>query len=616
MQFPLNFLPPDVLATHPLSAFHPRNGHQVQGRKSPAVSAAPKAPGLHPLVYAQQLGWSGIRDDNALQARRQAAASPQVQAAYPQAQAAQVPFASAPPVPPLASTFQTYPFGGFPHGGSGPGSQVYQLPQHAANATMQQDLAVYQTQLLQAALERNLVIPYFVQTQAQTHTEAAAAPPPPPPPATATADAGPTMSVLDTKDPFVYVHPPPETLTTAQGRKLFKRLPKTRIRIEQACEACRKRKSKCTGERPTCKRCDRQEVECVYIAEHRANKWKRMQNRVPRPMDLDEGYDGDGTGALSPCPPADSSRSSSSVSVSAYSSGTAVDSRAPPQGSGCGSADTLCAPSMFYVPPPLAGSSLPRPSSVGDVQASAQLPSGSFAGGNDAMAGPSSTLRSSVSSQTIASGTSLPPPTLCVTGASSPRSQQPLSNEPNGFLHPQQCRTRIPTPHSTPLATTTDHATRAGDVADVVERLIYLAKEQDLQCRNGPPPLGRGSSSSSSNASGARSGAQTPSDYFALPLPAGSDPPTGLYSKQAARDMLAVPGQAEMARSDSVATGFSQMALSSSSLSSCGASVADSLASGTSGQDWGDDYCSLEYEMYFHSSGLPDSVPSDVSFHR
>ena len=149
----------------------------------------------------------------------------------------------------------------------------------------------------------------------------------------------------------------------------------------------------------------------------------------------------------------------------------------------------------------------------------------------------------------------------------------------------------------------------------MIERLFALAKEEEnLRCRNGPPPLGRDNSSSSSGAQGARSGALTPADYFSLPLPAGSEPSASFCSQHASQDLLAVPGQVQMSKSDSIATGFSHMDLSSS-MSSCSTSMGDGLASAMSGQDWEGD-CSLEYEAYFNSfPDLLDAASSNGSLH-
>ena len=79
MQVPHNFIHPDVLATLLTSAIkpatRPRDGPPVLEQQLPPGSSASKAPGLHPLVYAQQLGLSGLGDSSPVlraQAQRQA----------------------------------------------------------------------------------------------------------------------------------------------------------------------------------------------------------------------------------------------------------------------------------------------------------------------------------------------------------------------------------------------------------------------------------------------------------------------------------------------------------------------------------------------------------------
>ncbi|CCL99272.1 uncharacterized protein FIBRA_01287 [Fibroporia radiculosa] len=46
----------------------------------------------------------------------------------------------------------------------------------------------------------------------------------------------------------------------------------SRIRTPQACERCRERKTKCSGTRPTCKRCFHSGAQCVYVLDHKANR--------------------------------------------------------------------------------------------------------------------------------------------------------------------------------------------------------------------------------------------------------------------------------------------------------------------------------------------------------
>ncbi len=397
MQVPGNHRQPNVLATARSSLSNPvsprRNGGRVrdQGRphwqKPPPPPSIPRAPSLHPLVYAQQLGWSGPANPG-----NNARFQIQNHGAYGQVHSPAVSPPTLPmPMPPLATTAPTYPLGNFPYyGGNFLGSQAHQLHQQAATSVMrQQDLAAYPTQFFhpQAAFQHQLLVPVFVQNPSPPTTQAAQA----------------TTSAPEYKDPFVYVQPPPDALDSERGRELFRRPPKTRLRVAQACEPCRKRKSKvfhstplrtechfrfmhdlswqCTGAKPKCKRCDKKDLDCVYIEDHRANKLRGMRSRMVASVpvtELDEDYDGDSN--LPPCPPpaAPSYSSSSAYSCSSgYSSGSVLDSAAPPPSSRNAASEGPTLPFPIYVPPRvprLDGPSIPR-SGTG-VHASAQDASG------------------------------------------------------------------------------------------------------------------------------------------------------------------------------------------------------------------------------------------------
>ncbi|KAJ9134261.1 C6 transcription factor [Pleurostoma richardsiae] len=57
------------------------------------------------------------------------------------------------------------------------------------------------------------------------------------------------------------------------------RLLTRRYRAALACNACRKTKSKCDGERPACGRCARQSVECLYTQNVRDKRIERQEER-------------------------------------------------------------------------------------------------------------------------------------------------------------------------------------------------------------------------------------------------------------------------------------------------------------------------------------------------
>jgi hypothetical protein len=77
----------------------------------------------------------------------------------------------------------------------------------------------------------------------------------------------------------VYFHSRPSATNTTRLQRVPHRLPQTSCsgapmddtrpvkRIRQACEPCRRKKSKCSGERPTCSTCWRLEQHCFYHGE-------------------------------------------------------------------------------------------------------------------------------------------------------------------------------------------------------------------------------------------------------------------------------------------------------------------------------------------------------------
>ncbi|KAG7100923.1 Filamentous growth regulator 27 like protein [Verticillium longisporum] len=70
-------------------------------------------------------------------------------------------------------------------------------------------------------------------------------------------------------------HPPPTRLA----------LPRQQTQaIKVACEACRKRKGKCTGERPSCRFCNERGYKCEYDSEPMQTRSQalRRQNEILR----------------------------------------------------------------------------------------------------------------------------------------------------------------------------------------------------------------------------------------------------------------------------------------------------------------------------------------------
>ncbi|KAI0362472.1 hypothetical protein OH77DRAFT_1584876 [Trametes cingulata] len=124
-----------------------------------------------------------------------------------------------------------------------------------------------------------LALQHMHQMQLAQHTQHAGLPPP----QHAYQMVHPPMDVDPPRDPFVYVQSEvkeavdPVVMEGIKKRALFVAppLPGGRLRIPQACERCRKRKTKCTGEKPRCRRCVKRGYECEYVFEHRANKTKK-----------------------------------------------------------------------------------------------------------------------------------------------------------------------------------------------------------------------------------------------------------------------------------------------------------------------------------------------------
>lgn len=95
----------------------------------------------------------------------------------------------------------------------------------------------------------------------------------------------------------------------------FGKAPPGRQRTNQACEKCRDRKTKCTGERPSCNRCSQRGYICEYASEHRVRGPAKNRRRTAASIDLtastpisptfspsDKKGDADGDADMSPIP--------------------------------------------------------------------------------------------------------------------------------------------------------------------------------------------------------------------------------------------------------------------------------------------------------------------------
>ncbi|KAG6873056.1 hypothetical protein C0995_003536 [Termitomyces sp. Mi166 len=104
----------------------------------------------------------------------------------------------------------------------------------------------------------------------------------------------PTDSWAEYPDPLPSPHPAPYThdllaprlalagsLDPATG--IFYRSPEhPRLRTAQACEKCRTRKAKCSGEHPTCKRCSTRGLVCEYAKEGRVRGPNKPKSKPPQ----------------------------------------------------------------------------------------------------------------------------------------------------------------------------------------------------------------------------------------------------------------------------------------------------------------------------------------------
>ncbi|GBE81716.1 hypothetical protein SCP_0400870 [Sparassis crispa] len=73
---------------------------------------------------------------------------------------------------------------------------------------------------------------------------------------------------------------PPQATPSGKRIGWIRSLVPERLRTPQACERCRERKTKCTGTRPTCKRCLKSGAVCVYVLDHKNNRIKAKKTKL------------------------------------------------------------------------------------------------------------------------------------------------------------------------------------------------------------------------------------------------------------------------------------------------------------------------------------------------
>ncbi|KAI0780603.1 hypothetical protein BD413DRAFT_666713 [Trametes elegans] len=398
----------------------------------------------------------------------------------------------------------------------------------------------------------------------------------------------PPVTVRPPKDKFVYVQQEvkeaanPELVAAIKKRALFVAppVPAARIRIAQACERCRKRKTKCTGERPKCTRCEKRGFDCEYVEEHRANRTKKAVADRAEAVRQAQGYAMYGQdptmlvdpSALPLCPPAGASYSSSSgysvasasslppPLVGGYLNGQHLFPQAHPSRS-----SSSGYPSEYSLPP------TPAIMVDGRLLASPQMhslapapPPASRPRASSRAKGRATPIKSSGSSQAMSRSTSamsidypamLPPPLSgspsCEACVSEMSHCEACVAEKNS-LHPSQQLIGIHESRSMPaeVSAAGQGDSTAGERLRGTQQIMFalsqvLAKQtaerpaappstpNDASTPAVPPPLTRDGSNSSSSSGSA---AQTPMDYFSYPH-ASLAGPCGALSP-ATRDMM------------------------------------------------------------------------------
>ncbi|OSD08526.1 hypothetical protein PYCCODRAFT_28361 [Trametes coccinea BRFM310] len=366
------------------------------------------------------------------------------------------------------------------------------------------------------------------------------------------------------RDPFIYVQrevreamEDTAVLERIQQRALFVAPPVGRLRTPQACERCRKRKTKCSGDKPTCKRCRKYRYECEYVWEHRANKTKKAVAEREEATRLAEeaaamaqAVGAAGLDAI--CPPARPSFSSSS----GYSDASAAS--LPPLLATRGYSHLpMAAPSYSSSSGYSAGSSLmsalPTPvimldgRPLGATTMLSHIPaapvSRSRSGSQLGRAAPPNSPAGSQAVSRSSSAMSLQqaefmPPSLkasmsCNACVSEMAGCAACIEEKKSLRAAKQRTNNRRQRSKTTASAAPDHGTASlNHEADkkfftaLTEALSQQAIDRemssspDIPLASLMPHLARGpTSSSSSSASGPQSGAQTPMDYFSLPLP-------------------------------------------------------------------------------------------------
>lgn len=117
--------------------------------------------------------------------------------------------------------------------------------------------------------------------------------PPAPPalPGTATPSGHPTASQQRLQRPHFHSFQLPMRKTVNSGKVAIPRQPvnsatRQSRRVPRACESCRQRKTKCSGDTPICRQCKELRISCQYPV-----SWRERTNRYsPFPRSRESGY--------------------------------------------------------------------------------------------------------------------------------------------------------------------------------------------------------------------------------------------------------------------------------------------------------------------------------------
>ncbi|ODQ53077.1 hypothetical protein SAICODRAFT_25572 [Saitoella complicata NRRL Y-17804] len=78
-----------------------------------------------------------------------------------------------------------------------------------------------------------------------------------------------------------------DSMASGGGLGLFSHLPEQRIRVAKACESCRQRRVKCSGDRPACQHCRTYGFECKYELSRKRN---RAQDEITELRQINTTY--------------------------------------------------------------------------------------------------------------------------------------------------------------------------------------------------------------------------------------------------------------------------------------------------------------------------------------